>query len=745
MIDSSTAQTQVDTALVISTFKNRQDNHPKEFQTTWHALIKTLTRHLRIADKHAARLWSPARFERGKVRGKDHVIDVSVLAFDIDDGTDASTLEYWLGDRAYVITSSFSHTEAHAKLRVVIRLVAPIPLADFDETWRSANQHLMHGHVDPATKDASRMFYRPSCPPSAQPVAIVHDGHVLDWRTLPALPPTRPVPKHTPGVPAGSSDQEARSAALLNKWDNDLSVMPAASGRHNRLLELARAAGGLVAAGLLNRADVEDVLLGASAANGLLQDDGEASVRRTIHDGLDHGEATPWTPDDLPDSPNWHPSSPRIHLGGSYVNGTPSASAGGTSPVDPPAPLQAEAFLGLAGRIVNAIEPHTEADPVAILLQLLVMFGNACGRKPDFVVEATRHGMNEFVALVGQTSKSRKGTSEAHVRRLFRQADEDWARTHIQTGLSSGEGLIAAVRDPQEKTEAIKDKGRHTGEYQTVVTDSGVEDKRLLLVESEFARTLRVLNREHSTLSAIMRDAWDGRDLSVITRTPVRATEPHISVIGHITRDELRRELTTTDAANGFGNRFMWHAVQRQRVLPFGGELLEATLFADLCNELSAAITFAKTVTVIPMTSVARQVWSDIYPDLSQGRPGLLGAMLARAEAHVRRYAALYTLLDLKQETDAAHLLAALAVWEHAEASARWVFGDALGDRAADAILDALRRRGEMSRTDISDLFAHHESAARISAALLALEEASLAWCEKRSGRGAPQEVWHAR
>ncbi len=85
----------------------------------------------------------------------------------------------------------------------------------------------------------------------------------------------------------------------------------------------------------------------------------------------------------------------------------------------------------------------------------------------------------------------------------------------------------------------------------------------------------------------------------------------------------------------------------------------------------------------------------------------------------------------MKQETDAAHLLAALAVWEHAEASARWVFGDALGDRAADAILDALRRRGEMSRTDISDLFAHHESAARIRAALLALEEASLAWCEK--------------
>ncbi len=359
MIDSSTAQTQVDTALVISTFKNRQDNHPKEFQTTWHALIKTLTRHLRIADKHAARLWSPARFERGKVRGKDHVIDVSVLAFDIDDGTDASTLEYWLGDRAYVITSSFSHTEAHAKLRVVIRLVAPIPLADFDETWRSANRHLMHGHVDPATKDASRMFYRPSCPPSAQPVAIVHDGHVLDWRTLPALPNA-----HGPETHARCPGGQQRSGGPFRCTAEQVGQRPI---RHARGLGSAQPPARAGARGwragrsrVTQPSDVEDVLLGASAANGLLQDDGEASVRRTIHDGLDHGEATPWTPDDLPDSPNWHPSSPRIHLGGSYVNGTPSASAGGASPVDPPAPLQAEAFLGLAGRIVNAIEPHTE-------------------------------------------------------------------------------------------------------------------------------------------------------------------------------------------------------------------------------------------------------------------------------------------------------------------------------------------------------------------------------------------------
>ncbi|MEW6229964.1 MAG: hypothetical protein AB1700_18055, partial [Bacillota bacterium] len=69
---------------------------------------------------------------------------------------------------------------------------------------------------------------------------------------------------------------------------------------------------------------------------------------------------------------------------------------------DPPVP---EAFYGLAGDIVRTIEPHTEADPVALLVQFLVAFGNAVGRGPHFVAEADRHGLNLFACLVGATAK----------------------------------------------------------------------------------------------------------------------------------------------------------------------------------------------------------------------------------------------------------------------------------------------------------------------------------------------------
>lgn len=46
--------------------------------------------------------------------------------------------------------------------------------------------------------------------------------------------------------------------------------------------------------------------------------------------------------------------------------------------VDEPWPAlpHEDAFHGVAGDIVRLIEPHSEADPVALLLQLLVVMGN---------------------------------------------------------------------------------------------------------------------------------------------------------------------------------------------------------------------------------------------------------------------------------------------------------------------------------------------------------------------------------
>lgn len=408
-----------------------------------------------------------------------------------------------------------------------------------------------------------------------------------------------------------------------------------------------------------------------------------------------------------------------------------------------PDPLAKEAYHGLAGDIVKAIEPHTEADPVALIAQFLVAFGNVVGRGPHFAVEADRHGMNLFLVLVGTTSKGRKGTSWGHIRRLFEAVDPEWVH-RVLAGLSSGEGLIWAVRDRIVKQEPIRERGRVIG-YQLVEEDPGVTDKRLLVLETEFASALRVLVREGNTLSATVRQAWDVGNLRTLTKnSPAVATGAHISIVGHITKDELLRNLTSTEAANGFANRFIWLCVKRARILPEGGRIWEVD-FTPLVKRLKAAVEFARTAGELTRDEEARDLWREVYPALSKGKPGLLGAVIARAEAQVMRLACLYALLDCCHEVRREHLEAALALWDYAESSVKYIFGDALGDPVADRILEALRQAPKgLTRSGIQNLLGRNVPAARITAALDTLLAAGLARREKAAGRGRPTETWSA-
>jgi hypothetical protein len=409
-----------------------------------------------------------------------------------------------------------------------------------------------------------------------------------------------------------------------------------------------------------------------------------------------------------------------------------------------PDPLSDDALHGLPGEITRIIEPHSESDPAALLIQLLVGFGSAVGRAPHFTAEADRHGVNLFAMFVGETSKARKGTSWGHAKRILVTAEPEW-EPRIASGLSSGEGLIWQVCDPIERQEAIKEKGKATG-YEIVTVDGGISDKRLLVFEGEFAATLRVLGREGNTLSAILRNAWDTGSLSTLTKnSPARATGAHISIIGHITRHELLRYLEDAEAANGFANRFLWACVQRSKSLPEGGNLQWASL-APLETRLREAINFARNMGELRRDDRARAIWHEVYHDLSEGRPGLLGAMTARAEAQVMRLACVYSLLDRSHLVCKEHLLAALGVWEYCEASARFIFGERLGDPpTADTLLDAVRPAPEgLTRTEISILFGRHKKAEAVERTLIALRERGLIHREVTGTEGRPVERWSA-
>lgn len=510
-------------------------------------------------------------------------------------------------------------------------------------------------------------------------------------------------------------------------------------GRHNALLRAARTLAGHIHHGYLPEDRVRTELTQAARRSGL----GDAEIQSAIVDAIANGKANPlpW-PSNLARSSNNGQAAGR---GCSKVAG-PKTIADDDAPLElraPPSPPDEAVYHGLAGRIVRRIEPETEADPLGLLVQLLVMFGNLAGRGAHFMVESTYHYLNEFVVLVGDSATARKGTSYDRALEPFKTVDVGWASTCITSGLSSGEGLIHAVRDPVYKKEPIRKKGVIV-DYQDVLADSGVEDKRRLVVETEFGRTLSVQGREGNTLSSVVRQAWDGKDLTVMTKNGYRATGPHVSIIGHITRADLCELLTRSDALNGFANRFFWFWVHASKLLPHGGE------HVDLSSEmaaLSTAVDVAKVTGRLLMTPSARTIWESAYARLAVVPPGSLGSILNRAAPHVLRLAGIYALLDQSAEIADEHLNAALAMWDASTQCAVYIFGDALGNRDAEKILSALQAAGPtgLTRSNLHErVFQKNVLAGRIKAALELLIRARLVTetVEETGGRNAAR--YHA-
>jgi hypothetical protein len=411
-----------------------------------------------------------------------------------------------------------------------------------------------------------------------------------------------------------------------------------------------------------------------------------------------------------------------------------------------PKPLATEAFHGLAGDVVQTVLPHTESAAVALLIQTLIFFGNVIGRTAYFEAEASRHFGNLFAVLVGVTSVARKGSSWAQVLRVFRLVDAEWADRQIQSGLSSGEGLIWAVRDAITKHEPIREKGVVVA-YQEVEIDAGIGDKRALVFEGEFGLPLTNMARDGNTLSVLIRQAWDTGNLRTMTKnSPARATDAHVSIVGHITRDELLRKLNSTEMANGFANRILWACTTRSKELPEGGNLMDADI-EPLAARIKEAVAFAQSVGEMRRDHAIKKSWAETYHELTAGTPGLLGAITSRAVPQTMRLACLYALLDHSAVVRAQHLLAAVALVEYCQASARFIFGDALGDPTADTILRGVRDNpAGLDRTAISSLFSRHASAAEISRALGVLQEHGLAQVNHISpeGTGRPSEIWSA-
>jgi putative DNA primase/helicase len=327
--------------------------------------------------------------------------------------------------------------------------------------------------------------------------------------------------------------------------------------------------------------------------------------------------------------------------------------------------------------IVEVACAASEAHPVAVGANVLGYFSATVGRALfQSIGDAVIH-CRPFPLIVGKSGKARKGTAEATVRRVFRRAEaiiskqrgvEECLRCHTG-GLSTGEGIAWAIRDAVEPDE----RGRGG--------DPGVADKRMLAIESEFDNILSQLKRDNNTLSATIRNVFDGRDLQPLTKTNLtRATQPHVCILGHITEHELREKATANDLANGLLNRFLMLYVLRPKHVALPQPTPEAKIeelaqrVADAVMAVTEGNLHAENRYEITFSDTARDLWVEQYDTITRDREGKAGSLLARSEMYARMLAMIFAAMDGRLIIEAVDLHAAIAWVEYWNASVTQVF-----------------------------------------------------------------------
>jgi uncharacterized protein DUF3987/primase-like protein/bifunctional DNA primase/polymerase-like protein len=347
-----------------------------------------------------------------------------------------------------------------------------------------------------------------------------------------------------------------------------------------------------------------------------------------------------------------------------------------------PGPTWDDSILyGPAGQLTRAMAEYNEGHPAGIYLNLLVSLGNAFGRGASFRVNQTKHYTNEFLANVGQSSYGRKGSARDAVNEFMRLVDPEWSKERTLSGFGSGEAIIYSIRDSFEQSIPVKgDKKGAAPKFEKIVVP-GVDDKRLCIRESELASIFTMASKTESLAGAILRNGWDGNPLSNNVKgtskagisNSARCENPHVSITGDISREELKSSLPQGSENNGFGNRFLFCYVHRTKKCPNGGPDVD---FGPWLVHFHAVIEHAKKVGVVPLSKAAEKVWARMYLSFDEAakRDDLTAKMTSRGAAHVRRLATILALIDLDTEVQTEHLHAARAIWNYCEESARYIF-----------------------------------------------------------------------
>lgn len=182
--DDRLQETDFDERVHVTLYIGKTSTKPKsQGAKSWSALVPQFTNH-RIRPEKDGIAFAPHKLLPEGSRRNDQVECITMAVLDCDNGLPFEHRRDQLQGLCYAAYSSFSHTSEHPKYRLVLPLLTPVASADWPACFAGLSEQFPG--IDPACKDAARLFYLPSCPQEREQDkwAVCEDGAALDPQPL---------------------------------------------------------------------------------------------------------------------------------------------------------------------------------------------------------------------------------------------------------------------------------------------------------------------------------------------------------------------------------------------------------------------------------------------------------------------------------------------------------------------------------------------------------------------------------
>jgi hypothetical protein len=367
-----------------------------------------------------------------------------------------------------------------------------------------------------------------------------------------------------------------------------------------------------------------------------------------------------------------------------------------------------DAFYGLLGEYVRRTEETVEIDSLTHLTQVATVAGTAIGPRAAIQGGHSPHHANLYTLVIGDSGIG-KGVSWELAAQFGEAIDPGFGK-RTKYDVASTPGLIKLIPDGVYRPSKKRPKEGEEQEYEVELAP--VYDKRLLLQIPEMMSVFTSKERDGATLGETLRNAWDGRDLENNAKEQLKATKPHISLVGHITPVDFAKAVANNqrDLRNGFFNRFILVHARNVRLLPFYVPPPDCReLFAKMRESLERLGPVAQPhpAKILDWHVSARSTWSDFYIACKQGTHPFLQGMQglhSRLAPLAMRVALSHAVFDRADAIHYRHLIAAKSHVLAAYASSQHLFGHAL--RSPHDLVAVLRasfsdRHDEWITTDL--------------------------------------------